>query len=288
MITVAERPLDGPLAEALEAPGPAGGVVSAFWLGQAGFVLQAGGVRVVVDPYLSDSLAVKYAGKELPHRRMMPPPIAPGALGGVALVLCTHRHTDHMDPGTLPPLLAASPAALVGAPAAERTRALEAGIPEARLRPLDAGERLVLPGVTVDVLPSAHEELTTDAQGRHHFLGYVIRLGGVALYHSGDCVPYPGQAERLRALGVDVALLPVNGRDAFRKSRGVPGNFRLEEAVALCRDAGVEVLVGHHHGLFDFNTVDPAEAERRLFELGPPPRALLARASASLELVPAC
>lgn len=39
-----------------------GDAVSVWWLGQAGFCLRWRGLRIAVDPYLSDSLARKYAG----------------------------------------------------------------------------------------------------------------------------------------------------------------------------------------------------------------------------------
>ncbi len=283
MIQLSHEPFTGSLASALDAALDRPGL-RAYWLIQAGFVLQAGDARVVVDPYLSDSLAVKYAGQEFPHRRMAPPPIEPDALTGVGLVLCTHGHTDHMDPGTLPPLTRANPGALVAVPAAERENALARGVPEAQLRAMDDGDRLEAAGVVVEALPSAHEELERDAAGHHHFLGYVIRMGGLALYHSGDCVPYPGLAERLRALKVDVAMLPINGRDAYRSSRGIIGNFQLEETVELCRAAGIGVLVGHHYGLFDFNTLDPADAERAFAKLGEPPRTAVVRLGEALVL----
>jgi len=42
--------------------------------------------------------------------------------------------------------------------------------------------------------------------------GVQVRFGGFGLYHAGDCVPYEGQADRLRPYAVDLALLPINGR----------------------------------------------------------------------------
>jgi L-ascorbate metabolism protein UlaG (beta-lactamase superfamily) len=61
-----------------------------------------------------------------------------------------------------------------------------------------------------------------------------------------------------------VALLPINGRDEFRLARGVPGNFTVEEAVALCKEAGIAHLIGHHWGMFDFNTIEKSAAEALL------------------------
>ena len=54
---LAEHPLDMPLRDAL-AP-PPGDPVRLYWTGQAGFVVEGGGRRVVIDPYLSDWLACR-------------------------------------------------------------------------------------------------------------------------------------------------------------------------------------------------------------------------------------
>jgi L-ascorbate metabolism protein UlaG (beta-lactamase superfamily) len=69
---------------------------------------------------------------------------------------------------------------------------------------------------------------------------------------------------------VDLALLPVNGRDAVRAAAGIAGNFSLDEAAALAREAGFRACLGHHYGMFDFNTIDPEEAEARIARLGLP------------------
>jgi L-ascorbate metabolism protein UlaG (beta-lactamase superfamily) len=62
----------------------------------------------------------------------------------------------------------------------------------------------------------------------------------------------------VRELAADLALLPVNGRDATRAQAGIPGNFTLDEAIALCAETGMTSLLAHHFGLFAFNTIDPA------------------------------
>ena len=252
-------PLDRPLAGLL-ATRPTEGVRLA-WLGQAGFILDTPALRLVIDPYLSDSLAEKYAGTARPHRRMMPPPIAPEALTGVDLVLSTHAHTDHMDPGTLKPLLAENPDAHFVAPQAMAEQArLRSGLSDdARLILVDAGDVITpLPGLSVRVTRAAHETLETDAAGRHRFLGYALTLCGVTIWQSGDGIPFDGQVEEALALRADLALLPVNGRRRELSENGVPGNFHLAEAVALSRSAGIGAMVAHHYGLFDFNTADPA------------------------------
>jgi L-ascorbate metabolism protein UlaG (beta-lactamase superfamily)/protein-tyrosine-phosphatase len=263
----------------------AGAGVALCWLGQAGFLIEQAGLRIVIDAYLSDSLAVKYAGTRFPHQRMMPPPVAPSELRGVDWILCTHGHTDHMDPGTLPALLAANPRARVIVPRAEAARAVERGVPQERLVLMDAGETRDLGGVKITAVPAAHEELRQTEDG-HLFLGYVLHGAGVTLWHSGDSIPWPGLVEWLAPFRVDVALLPVNGRDAERAANGVPGNFTLAEAVALTDAIGAPAMLGHHIGLFEFNTLDRAAAHRQLAALPHEAEVLLAETGVAWDVHP--
>jgi L-ascorbate metabolism protein UlaG (beta-lactamase superfamily) len=252
------------LADRMHAPQP--GEVVLYWLGQAGFVIDCDGMRMLIDPYLSDSLAEKYRGTRYPHRRMMPAPLAPSDLDRLDLVLCTHRHTDHMDPGTLQPLAQRFPELRFVVPAASIDEAMKrCGVSVDRLIPVDADMRVkVLDDCYVSPVASAHETLEVDDKGQHPWLGYVIEACGVRLYHSGDCVPYAELATRIARQGPDVALLPVNGRDEARSGNGVPGNFTLDEAVELAKAAHVPAMIAHHYGLFNFNTISPEEIDRRI------------------------
>jgi L-ascorbate metabolism protein UlaG (beta-lactamase superfamily) len=232
------------------------------WLGQAGFVLRLPGPparTVLIDPYLSDYLAHKYRGQRFDHVRMMPTPIDARDLPPIDLVLCTHRHSDHMDPWTLPVIALANPECRFVVPRPEVDHASEIGVPASQIVPAVPGSPLeLLPDLTVHSIPSAHEALDIDSDGNSRYLGYVIETAGRVLYHSGDCIPFPGQAEILAPLRIDAALLPVNGRDSNRSNHGVPGNFTWSEALDLCVAAGIPLLVPHHIGMFAFNTVDPA------------------------------
>jgi L-ascorbate metabolism protein UlaG (beta-lactamase superfamily) len=249
------------------------GASSVTWLGQAGFLLRlrvAGGnaYTLLIDPYLSDSLAKKYGGTEFPHRRLMPAPLTVAELPPVDLVLCSHRHTDHMDPETLRPVAAAHHGCRFIVPEAWRAHAIDIGVPADRLIGADADVALEpLPGLTVIPVPAAHETLEFDEHGHSRHLGYVLEADGLRLHHSGDCVPYGGQVDRLKSLAIQVAMLPVNGRDPYRLRHGVPGNFHPAEAVALAAAVGADVLVGHHFGMFEFNTVNEEHLAAALRQL---------------------
>ena len=254
----------GPPIQTLTKLPPRADGIRFWWLGQAGFAVEAFGTRILIDPYLSDSLAEKYRGRLFPHTRLHAAPIDASTLVGITAVLHSHGHTDHLDGATIH-AIAESNAPLHVAPRAVRSVALERGIPAGRLIGVTAGDRVQLSDlISVEALPSAHESLEQDDAGDYRSLGYVIDLGGIRIYHSGDCVPYDGLAASLRAADVDVALLPINGRDDYRASNGVPGNFTVAEAVELTRAAGIPSLVGHHFGLFDFNTIDPDVARDHL------------------------
>lgn len=278
-----EEPLAAPLPRLMAEP--PGADLRLYWLGQAGFIIEGAGKRLVIDTYLSDSLAKKYRGTAFPHLRMMPAPIAPHEIAHVDLVLSTHAHTDHMDLGTLPALLEANPGAQLIAPRAARETALtRAGITPDRLTLIEAGEVVTLAGIPITATRAAHETLERDAAGNHRFLGFALRLAGATLFHSGDTIPFDGQAEEVRALGADLALLPVNGRDALRAANGVPGNLTIAEALDLCRATGIPRMIAHHFDLFSFNTAPRDEVETATFA-SKTPLALAARSDLSYVLL---
>lgn len=247
------------------------------WLGQAGFALRHAGLRLLIDPYLSDHLARKYAGTEFPHTRMMPAPLDAACVSDLDLVLCSHRHSDHADPGALAPLAQANPACRFVVPRAELAAITQLGVPQAQLVAVNAGDILrVSKDLEIQVIPAAHETLMVNALGEHHFLGFLLRLGDFTLYHSGDCVVYQGLVERLRQQAVDLALLPVNGRSERLRERGVPGNMTFAEAADLCRAAGIATMIPHHFGMFAFNTADPTDLLQQIAGLdAAAPRCLL-------------
>lgn len=269
----------------LAAVAPTVGAVAVAWLGQAGFLVRTAHHTLLVDPYLSDFLAKKYRGREFPHDRLMPAPLAVADLAQLDLVLCTHRHSDHMDPETLLAIASRHPECRFVVPAADVEHARGLGLPADRLLPIDAGELLAsAAGLTITALPAAHESLDRDAAGRCRFLGYAVGIAGLTLFHSGDTVVYSDLPTALGRLGIDCAILPVNGRDAFRTTRGVPGNMSAAEAIALCRTAGIPLLVPCHFGMFAFNTA--ADADLALLRECTTPRTLVPDVDHHLVLTP--
>jgi len=235
-----------------------------WWLGQSGFLLHWNASHLLLDPYLSDSLTVKYAGTDKPHTRMTERVVAPDRLSFVNVVTSSHNHTDHLDRETLGPLMTANPAIRVLIPAANLAFAAERlQVPLERLDPLEIGTPAFFAGFEIDAVASAHETVETDNKGRPRHVGLVIRAGPWTIYHSGDTVRYDGMAQTLRQWPIDLALLPINGR-----GRGVAGNLSGPEAAQLAKDIGAGVVIPCHYDMFEFNTVSPDDFVRGADAIG--------------------
>jgi len=241
-----------------------------WWLGQSGYLIKSSQGLLAVDPYLSEHLTRKYEKTSRPHVRMTRSPLRGEDLKGLDLLLSSHKHSDHLDPGTAPAALEASPSARLGLPEAIREHALGLGLVNERLVGLDAGTTIEAAGFKVRAIPSAHEDFDRDEEGRHPYLGFIIESSGLRLYHSGDSVAYEGLAEALARESFDVLFLPINGRDP---ARGVSGNMSAAEAVDLASRVRPRFVVPHHYDMFTFNTVPVAdfEAEARRLPTGTEP-----------------
>jgi L-ascorbate metabolism protein UlaG (beta-lactamase superfamily) len=122
-------------------------------------------------------------------------------------------------------------------------------------------------------VPAAHESIHKDEQGRCNYLGYVVEFGNWTVYHSGDTVHYPGMEDILRRWKIDLALLPINGRDPARR---VAGNLNGHEAASLAKAIGARMVIPCHYEMFSFNTATPDEFIQTATNLNQPYRILRA------------
>jgi L-ascorbate metabolism protein UlaG (beta-lactamase superfamily) len=224
------------------------------WLGQAGFRIEIDGVVVVVDPWLS------------PHEdRLIPAPPLELAAHDVDVLLITHDHLDHLDLPFVPQLLERSPEAKVVVPDPAAAR-LEELVPESQLIRVQPGDELDVAGLALRVTPAIHGVTPEDGYGdgsedggRAQFVGYVLGAEH-AIYHAGDTIVTPELVAAVAPLGVETALVPINGRDEAREARGIVGNADAADAVELADAIGAGVLVPIHWDGFAGNTADPRSA----------------------------
>ncbi|MES2848624.1 MAG: MBL fold metallo-hydrolase [Bacteroidota bacterium] len=225
-----------------------------WWFGQSGYLLQWNKKRVLIDPYLSDSLTKKYLTTDKPHTRISELVVRPELLKNISVVTSSHNHTDHLDAETLIPILKNNPSIKFIIPEANRIFVAD------RMKckndfPIGLNDKqsVTIDGFTFHGIPAKHNEIDRDENGNCRYMGYVIEFGKYKIYHSGDTLWFDEMIDLLKPFNVDVALLPINGNKPERK---VAGNLDCREAAALGKAINAKYVVPCHYDLFEFNTAD--------------------------------
>jgi L-ascorbate metabolism protein UlaG (beta-lactamase superfamily) len=228
------------------------------WLGQSGFLVDTGEGRLLVDPFFAEHEARRY-----------PPPSIDEHGARIDRVLVTHEHLDHLDTASLPRIAERSPGLVVVAPEPLRDQ-----VGKVRFEGVRPGDVVAVPGAEVAVVPAVHALHVADGYSAGgdppRFVGYVLECDGVRIYHAGDTIATDEVVETLAPMGIDVALLPVNGRTYFRERQDLAGNLDVKDAVALAAHIGASVLVPCHWDLFRGNTERAGAAADEAFETGAP------------------
>ncbi|PWT97363.1 MAG: hypothetical protein C5B52_14005 [Bacteroidetes bacterium] len=226
-----------------------------WWLGQSGYLLLWNGKKILIDPYLSDSLTKKYAVSDKPHTRMSERVVAPELFFDITAVSSSHNHTDHLDAETLIPIIQNNPKIRFIIPEANRTFVADrVKIPVDFAVGLNDNSSYSFEGFTFHGVPAAHNSIERDEKNNCRFMGYIIEFGRWKIYHSGDTLWFDGMEEILRPFQVDLALLPINGNEP---SRGVAGNLDCREAARLAKEIHAGLVIPCHYDMFTFNTADP-------------------------------
>jgi L-ascorbate 6-phosphate lactonase len=240
------------------------------WVGQAGFIIEnRNGDRCGIDLFLSD------------HELRTGPAPRIEQLGRLPdLVLATHEHGDHLD---LPALRLIRELRRIRAQATMTVavpKGLVTMVQAAGLEPvvgLESGETVRLPGFSITGVDAVHgvrveDGYATTASGADaRWLGYVVTPdGGPTFWHGGDTLVPPALAEQIAPLGIDIALLPINGRDADREGQGIVGNMSVEEAVSAAVAVGATTLIPMHHDAIRGNTAPAGAAAEEASRQGAP------------------
>lgn len=240
---------------------------AAIWsLGQAGIVIKGPkdtGV-ICIDPYLTFAIEETKPGTEF--IREFEPPLSPEHLGWVNGVLVTHHHDDHLDPFTLGPLLASSLDAVVAVPAPHRSLLHSLELEANRVVLARSEAAFSIKGFHITPVPVAHTEYEVDDQGDHVYLGYLIEVAGIRLFHAGDTVVTAELVERVRAFHPDIVMLPINGRDFERTERGIVGCMTGREAADFAHRVKADLFLPIHYDMFPNNRDNPAGVVDYLFQ----------------------
>ncbi|MBP5331198.1 MAG: MBL fold metallo-hydrolase [Lachnospiraceae bacterium] len=224
------------------------GDVSLRWLGQMGFIVEAGETRLCIDYYATPD-----------ESRQIPPLIPAEELKDVDVFLGTHDHLDHIDHAAWKIWAKTNPNAKFVFPAAHMDSVIADGVNEHNAVGLNDGESVTIGDVTIHTIAASHEFLDRDpVTGLYPYLQYIIETDGVRIHHAGDTVRYEGMMPKLRAFGkIDAEILPINGRDAQRYRNNCIGNMTYQEAADLAGEVEPGIVIPGHWDMFADNSADP-------------------------------
>lgn len=201
-----------------------------IWLGQAGLLFDFDGAKVMVDPYLSDSVAsVNILNKrrvEVDERFF---DIRPDIL------ILTHDHLDHTDPETLDIILNKWDGICVLASQKAWQRVRSYGGSHNYVM-FDRGTIWTQNNICFQAVHAQHSDSNA--------IGVLITYLNKTYYVTGDTLYHDLVIEDLKKIctSIDMVFLPVNG---------VGNNMNMVDAKLFCECINPRVAVPMHCGLFD-------------------------------------
>lgn len=208
------------------------------WLGQGGLLLENEDMKIIIDPYLSDSVE-----KINPRNYRRVPVCAEFLKVEPDVLICTHNHLDHVDPETLSHYLDTERSICV-------------------LSPKSAWDEIRKNGRNHNyVLFNRHSEWTfkgikfTAVKAEHsdiHPIGVIIDDGDKKYYVTGDTL-YNTEIFDDIPNDIDVLFLPING---------VGNNMNMLDASRFADHVKAKKVVPVHWGMFD--ELNPDEFECKI------------------------
>jgi L-ascorbate metabolism protein UlaG (beta-lactamase superfamily) len=239
------------------------GSVGIHWFGQSSYALKdAAGTIALVDPY--------FPRERTPERFIHPRPPLDEATLRTDFVLLTHDHGDHTYPESLARIHAAWPLARFVGPRESADHIRTLGIPEAQITVISAGETARLGTMGADAVYAkppggdpAHNIPPPDVT----HLGYVVEVGTVRVYISGDPIhTFPDLEDLVNPVA---ALRPDIG---FLTNHPTEGEFPFfDGSVRMAQRVGLKVAVPAHYACFVKRDYDPKDWSAAFPAGGPQP-----------------
>ncbi len=221
--------------------------VSIWWLGSAGFAVNAAGSVILIDPVIELQDDSDPVTSELGLPLLVPLPLRARNIDRADVVLITHDHGDHAGRRTLPELADRTHAIFVATETASY-KLRQYGVPGERIRAARYNQRMRVGGITVIPTVARHEEDAIHTQ-RGDCCGYLIRVSGVTIWHPGDTELLD---EHLKQKDVDVLIVPI-----------APNVLGAADAARLANATRAKHIIPCHYGTYDSDLYwcggDPAE-----------------------------
>lgn len=210
------------------------------WLGQAGLLFEKDGTKVMIDPYLSDSVE-KINPKN--HRRM---PVKEELFGTKPdIMLFTHSHLDHYDPETVHKFVTKMTSVTILAPASVWND----------IRKIGGDNNFVL--FNRHTVWTEHGFKFTAVKAEHSdptAIGIIVDAGDKKYYITGDTL-YNEEIFADIPDDIYAAFVPVNG---------VGNNMNMTDAKYFCERIKPKFAVPLHFGMFDDIDINKFEYKNKI------------------------
>jgi N-acyl-phosphatidylethanolamine-hydrolysing phospholipase D len=215
----------------------------ATWLGHASFLLQGGGISLLIDPIFSKHCS------PLPLRSMqrkVPPPCAIADLPAVDAVLLTHSHYDHLDLPTLRKLGMNTPIVTPEGHAGWLGKKGFSNVCEIAWH----SSRELSARVKITATPAQHFTARTPFdRNSGHWCGWLIEGAGIKLWHAGDSGYCPGFAEIGERYGpIDFGMIPIGAYLPKQIMRAM--HMEPADSVRAFQDTRCRRAMAMHWGTF--------------------------------------
>ncbi len=246
-------------SRAVTEPGPP--VVS--WLGHATVLVRVGGKTILTDPVLSHRIGFRVGPMTLGMGRLTDPPVQPGDLPPIDIVVISHPHFDHLDRPTLRAL--ASPKTTV-ITARSTARLIPRGF--GAVHELDWGQDRTVEGISFKAMRPAHWGARAVWDRHRGYNAYLIDSPGGRVLFAGDTA----HTASFGGLGpVNLAIFGIGAYDPWIHAHANP-----EQVWSMFRDVRGELLLPVHHSTFRLSEEPPHEPMQRLLAAaGPEERRVL-------------
>lgn len=226
-------------------------------IGQSGFFINFEDIKILIDPYLSNSVEELESPD---YKRLIPIPFLPNQLKDINWILITHEHLDHCDPHTLPLLNKYNPNAIFIGPSRVRMLLSEWGIPKNKIIPSSKNQLNLGSELFLTAIPAAHPNISFDKNKEPNALGWMLQYQSKKIYFAGDTSVCNYLIKYLAKFKpIDIAVLPVNEDNYYKRKLGIIGNMSIREAFEFAEDISAKTLVPVHWDLFEVNSVSPTE-----------------------------
>ena len=197
------------------------------WTGQAGLLIETGEKKIMVDPYLSDS--VEAINPKNWRRVAVDESLFEE---DIDMIVITHDHLDHLDPQTLERFLKKDKILTVLAPYNAWQQVRKNGKNHNYVM-FNRGTVWTQDGIIFTAVKAEHSDLTA--------IGFIIDDGEFKVYVTGDTL-YNKDIFPELPKNLDAVFLPVNG---------VGNNMNISDAKQFAKMTEAKKAIPIHWGMFD-------------------------------------